>query len=214
MRPKPRRPRPRLALLLRRQPRLWWLLTCVTALAAGALVSTITADAERMRSAWGPTELVVVARRDVAPGVTLRAGDVELAPRPRAMVPDGALRRLPTGQVSAVALATGEVVLEQRLAPLGVRGLAATLPAGSRAVAIPIETGTAPPLAVGDHVDVLVALAPEAAGGGPPGFVVVADALVVAVGDTAVTIAVDAAAAPRVAVALGQGAVSLALVGA
>jgi hypothetical protein len=66
---------------------------------------------------------------------------------------------------------------------------------------------------VGDHVDVLVALAPEAAGGGPPGFVVAPRALVVALDEGAVTVAVDVAVAPRIAVALGQGAVTLALIG-
>jgi hypothetical protein len=81
-------------------------------------------------------------------------------------------------------------------------------------VAVPVEPGLAPPLLVGDRVDVMVALAPELAGDGPPGFVVAADALVVAVDDAAVTIAVRASAAPRIGVALGQGAVTLALLGA
>ena len=59
----------------------------------------------------------------------------------------------------------------------------------------------------------MVAVAPEAAGDGPPGFVVAPDALVVAVDEAAVTVAVSRAEAPRIAVALGQGAVTLALIG-
>ena len=213
MRTKPRRHRRHPVLALRRQPRLWWALTIATALAMGWVVSSIVAGAEEVRRSWGDTEPVVVAHHDIAAGAPVDDADVEVVARPRAVVPDGALDSLPAGQVASSPIAAGEVVVASRLAPLGLRGVAATLPPGTRAVAIPIEAGLAPPLAVGDRVDVLVALAPEAAGDGPPGFVVTADALVVAVGDAAVTVAVPAAAAPRVAVALGQGAVSLALVG-
>jgi hypothetical protein len=69
-------------------------------------------------------------------------------------------------------------------------------------------------LAVGDRVDVVVALAPEAAGGGPPGFALASDVLVVEVTEVAATVAVPRDVAPRLAVAFGQGAVTLALVGA
>lgn len=213
MRPKPRRRRIRPVLALRRQPRLWWLLTITLALGVGAAVSSFVADAERTRAAWGDTAPVVVARRAVPPGAPLDAGDVQLVDWPRALVPDGAVRDVPVGQVAAVAIGAGEVVTRARLAPLGLRGVAATLPEGSRAVAIPVEPGRAPPLEVGDRVDVLVALPLDAPGAGPPGFVVAAGALVVAVQDTAVTVAVRPEAAPRIAVALGSGAVTLALVG-
>ena len=213
MRPKPRRRRFHVGLALRRQPRLWWLLTIATALAVGWVVSSIVAEADRTRAAWGTTTVVAVATRDIAAGDPLRTADVELVDRPLAVVPDDALDHVPDGRVAATAIGAGEVVVAARLAPVGVTGLAATLPAGSRAIAIPVEVGLAPPLAVGDRVDVLVALAPEAAGAGPPGFVVAAGALVVSVDEGAVTVAVSAPAAPRVAVALGHGAVTLALVG-
>jgi hypothetical protein len=74
-----------------------------------------------------------------------------------------------------------------------------------------VEPGTTPPLAVGDRVDVLVALPAEAADGGPPGFALATDVVVVDVTEAAVTVAVPRAAAPRLAVAFGQGAVTLAL---
>ncbi|MGH9273478.1 MAG: Flp pilus assembly protein CpaB [Acidimicrobiales bacterium] len=213
MRPKPRRRRVHPVLALRRQPRLWWLLTVAVALAVGWLVSTIVAEAERARLAWGTTELVAVASRHLSPGTAIDGDDVELVERPRALVPTGALSDIPDGQVAAAAIEAGEVVVAARLAPMGLGVLAATLPEGTRAVAVPVEAGLAPPLLVGDRVDVMVALAPEAAGGDPPGFVVAADALVVAVDEAAVTVAVSRAAAPRIAVALGLGAVTLALIG-
>lgn len=201
-------------LALRRQPRLWWLLTAAVAVTVGWVVSSIVADAERTRAAWGATELVAVAVHDLAPGTALEPGDVELVAWPKALVPGDALHQLPVDQAVAASIEAGEVVVGARLAPLGLRGVAATLPEGSRAVAIPVEPGLAPPLEAGDRVDVMVALAVDDPGAGPPGFVVAADALVVAVADTAVTVAVRAPAAPRVAVALGQGAVTLALIGA
>lgn len=213
MRPKPRRHRFHPVLALRRQPQLWWLLTVAVALGVGWVVSSIVADAERTRLAWGTTELVAVTSRHLAAGTTIDGGDVELVARPRALVPEGAVAEVPDGQVVAVAMEAGEVVVRARLAPLGLGPLAATLAPGTRAVAVPVEAGLAPPLLVGDRVDVMVAVAPEAAGGGPPGFVVAADALVVAVDEAAVTVAVSRAEAPRIAVALGQGAVTLALVG-
>jgi pilus assembly protein CpaB len=213
MRPKPRRRRVRPVLALRRQPRLWWLLTVAVALAVGWVVSTIVAEAERTRLAWGTTDVVAVATRQLTAGSTIDGTDVELVERPAALVPDGALTVVPDGQVAAATIEAGEVVVAARLAPLGLGGLAATLPEGTRAVAVPVEASLAPPLLVGDRVDVMVAVAPEAAGDGPPGFVVAPDALVVAVDEGAVTVAVSRAAAPRIAVALGQGAVTLALIG-
>ena len=76
----------------------------------------------------------------------------------------------------------------------------------------PSSPAPRPPLTVGDQVDVLVALAPEAAGDGPPGFALGRRG--VAGGRRhrrrAVTVAVPADDAPRLAVALGQGAVTLA----
>lgn len=214
----PRRPgappsRPHLGLHLRRHPRLWWVVVLVCALAAGGITASLAQRAARAQAAWGHTAPVLVVRHDLAPGAPVRAGDVEVVERPVATVPGAALAALPEGAVTRTAVFAGEVLVRGRLAPGGLRGVAATLPAGTRAVAIPRDPATAPPLAVGDQVDVLVALPPEAAGDGPPGFAVAMGALVVAVEEAAITVAVDRAAAPRVAVALGQGAVTLALIG-
>ncbi len=222
MRPKPHRipnrsghrARLRPGLLLRREPRLWWVLVLSSALAAGWLMSSVVAGAERARLAWGRSTTVLVVEHDLDAGERLGALDVRAVRWPAALVPPGALLEVPAHAVARTALVAGEVVLTARLAPAGLRGVAAALPPGSRAIAIPTEPGTAPPLAVGDRVDVLVALAPEAAGDGPPGFSVATDALVVALDEAAVTIAVQREVAPRIAVALGQGAVTLALVGA
>lgn len=223
MRPTPRsrrsvgaRPRFRFrpGLLLRRQPRLWWAVMLSVALATGSVVSTLVAQADRTRLAWGTSELVLVAERDLAAGDELRPEDVALVRRPRSMIPASALAELPERATLRAVVLRGEVVVAERLAPSGLTGIAATLPPGTRAVAIPTEPGMAPPLKVGDRVDVLVALPAESAGDGPPGFAVAAGALVVAVNEAAVTVAVSRDNAPRIAVALGQGVVTLALIGA
>jgi hypothetical protein len=118
-------------------------------------------------------------------------------------------------------------VVAARLAPAGLVGAAALVPAGERAVAVPTGPAPTPPLVVGDRVDVLAVLpaapAPEAGdrprGVGAPGvsdpaFALVEQAAVVDVADGVVTVAVPEADAPRVAWALGHGSVVLALAGA
>lgn len=201
-------------LWLRRDPRLWWLAVGACALTVGLIVSTIVGAADRTRAAWGRSERVLVATHDLAPGDRIDRGDVTLVDRPTAMLPGRVLRRLPDRAIVRSTILAGEVVVAPRLTTGSLSAVAARLPPGTRAIAIPIELGSAPPLDTGDLVDVLVALPPELAAGRPPGFAVATDALVVALDDSAVTIAVPRATAPRIAVALGQGAVTLALVGA
>lgn len=201
-------------LLLRRHPRVWWLVVLAAALAAGWLASSAVTSAEQARAAWGATRRVVVVERARDAGDELRPGDLAVDERPAAMVPASALETLPDRAVLRAAVVAGEVLVAERIAPAGLSDVAARLPTDHRAVAIPTEPGYVPPLAVGDRVDVLVALPSEAAGGGPPGFVLAARVLVVGIDEATVTVAVPRDAAPRVAVALGQGAVTLALVGA
>lgn len=209
-----RRRRPHIGLILRRDPRVWWAVVLSVAVGLGGATASLVARADGVRREWGVTAQVLVARRHLAPGDLVRSRDVRLVARPVALIPSSALRSLPRGAVARAAMPAGEVIIAERLAPTGLRGVAALLPAGTRAVAIPTEPGATPPLAPGDRVEVIVALPPESAGSGPPGFTLVPDAIVVAVGDGTVTVAVPRSSAPRLAVALGLGAVTLALIGA
>lgn len=219
LRPKPRHPLPRPRssplLAIRRRPRLWWALVVTLALAVGLTVSAATGRAEAARRAWGDTVAVVVATEALQAGDPHDASRLAVEERPVAMVPESALTEVPTDRVAGAPILAGEVVVAERLAGAGLRGPAALLPSGSRAVAIPAERGLTPPLATGDRVDVVVALGGDEAqrGGAPPGFTLVESALVVDVADDAVTVAVPRADTARVAVALGGGAVTLALVG-
>jgi Flp pilus assembly protein CpaB len=220
--PRQRRPRARrhrgwppslrLGLQLRRHPLLWWVGASALALLTGGSVASVVESAESARAGWGVARAVVVVQRHLGPGARIGHGDLSLEERPTAAIPEGALEELPTGTLRADAY-PGEVLVAGRLAPAGLSPLAASLPAGTRAVSVPVEAGGAPALQVGDHVDVLVALAPEAAGEGPPGFALARHVAVAAVEEGSVTIAVDPDVAAKVAVALASGAVTLALVG-
>lgn len=214
MRRTPARRHPSVALALRRRPRLRTALVVAVGLASGAAVAATVQQADQARTAWGESTRVLVATRDLAAGEQVDGGNTRLVAHPGPLVPPGALTSLPEERRVTEPVYAGEVLRAERLGPAGLTRVAARLPPGTRAVAIPIEPGTAPPLVVGDRVDVLVALPPEAAGDGPPGFALATEVEVVDVTETAATIAVPRDVAPRLAVAFGQGAVTLALVGA
>jgi Flp pilus assembly protein CpaB len=145
----------------------------------------------------------VVARHDLEPGDALR--DVEVRLLPAALVPDGALER-PAGQVVTAWIAAGEIVVRERVTPDGLSATAARLPPGTRGVAVP--QGVAPlPVEVGDHVDLIATLDTTS-------VTVASGAIVIAVADDAVTVAVERVDAPRVAHAVNAAAVTLVLSGA
>jgi Flp pilus assembly protein CpaB len=128
---------------------------------------------------------------------------------PAAFVPEGSLgaTAAAVGRTVIVPLFRGGAVVASNLAPDGLQGLAALLPAGTRAVAVP--TGTASvPLRRGDRVDVLATFDPPAAGQDPT-FAVAEAALVVDVGPEAASVAVGPEEAKRVAFAVAGGTVTL-----
>jgi len=189
-------------------------------------------DAARQR--WTDTRVVAVARRDLPPGQVVEGDSVELREVASAAVAPAALDEVPVGSVVRYPVAAGEALVGSRLAPDGLTGIAALVPDGARAVALPVGPAARPPLQVGDRVDVLAVLAlevpltevePE-----PPvegteeeeedrdtaGSVVplVERAVVVDVTEEAVTVAVPAAMVSAVAQVVTQGAVVLTLTGA
>jgi Flp pilus assembly protein CpaB len=191
-------------------------------------VNGVLRSAEQTRDRWAETRSVVVARRDLAPGDVVDAGAVARREVPAAVVAEAATDLVPVGAVVRYPIAAGEPVVATRLAPDGLTGVAALVPDGHRAVAIPTTPAGTPPLHPGDHVDV-IALTPapttpeaeaatepeaEAPSSAVPAATLVDEALVVDVAETAVTIAVPAALSPTVAYAAAQGLVVLTLVGA
>jgi Flp pilus assembly protein CpaB len=124
----------------------------------------------------------------------------------------------PIGRVVAAPVDADEVISRRRLAPDGLRGLAALVPEGSVAVAVARDENT-PPLERGQRVEVLSAAGVDPvarpSANGAPGAVeatrVATGALVIDVGDDRVLLAIGREDAPGVAAAVLDGAVVLAL---
>ena len=191
-------------LALRRRPLAYWTVAVLGAALAAAVVGGLTARAEAAAARYGGLREVVVVVRPLAPGDEVSAADVRVERLPRAFVPDGALSEPPTGETVVAATYPGEALLADRLAGEGRHGVAALLPDGARAVAVPTGVG-ALSLRVGDSVDVLATALDGAT------RVVADEVTVVDVGDTTATVAVRAVDAPAVATALTQATVTLVL---
>ena len=116
--------------------------------------------AEAARQRWTDTRVVAVARRDLQPGDVVGDDAVRLREVAAASVAPAALDALPLGSVVRYPVVAGEAVVAARLAPDGLTGLAALVPAGQRAVALPVGPAARPPLRRGDRVDVLALVAP------------------------------------------------------
>jgi len=178
--------------------------------------------------------VVAVAARDLGPGDVVADDDLEWRAidddrGPNAVTRDDA----PVGRSVTAAIDAGEVVSRRRLAPGGLRGVAALVPTGSVAMAVERDERT-PALEAGQRVDVLTTAgvdptsAPagfpagdvdgdpdrdDGGGGGVRARRVAAGALVVDVAEDRVLVAVLDADAPAFAAALLDGAVVLALTG-
>jgi pilus assembly protein CpaB len=124
------------------------------------IASRVTANAKQ------PSAQVIVASRTLELGTLIRESDLRTGDWPGTL-PHGALLRKEdvVGRGVMAAIYDGEPVLESRLAPKGAgAGLAATIPAGMRAVAVRVNevVGVAGFVVPGMRVDVLIA-------GNPPG---------------------------------------------
>ncbi len=111
-----------------------------------------------------PLANVVVAREPIAAGTRIQATMLEVKRLPVSAVGDTAIDRseLATGKIARLPLEAGEQVLASRLVGAAVEvgsGLAFSVPAGMRAISIPLtEVAGAGGLVVpGDRVDVLLA---------------------------------------------------------
>lgn len=157
-------------------------------------------------AAWHPDPAsdprdVLVAIRDLGPGISLSADDVALSRRPAATVPDGAVTAVDAvvGATLAGPLRRGEVITDARV--LGPRQ--AELSAGPDSRTVPLHLAEAAVLDVirpGDVVDVLGA--PSADSQATPRLVA-RDAVVVLISpgteDRVVLLALPAAAANALA---------------
>ena len=124
------------------------------------IASRVTANAKQ------PTTQVIVAARTMELGTLIRDSDLKLGDWPGTLPKGSVLRKEDVvGRGVMAAIYEGEPVLENRLAPKGAgAGLAATIPAGMRAVAVRVNevVGVAGFVVPGMRVDILIS-------GTPPG---------------------------------------------
>ena len=197
------RGRPRLA----RSPFVFWLGVAGLAFLTASVVAGALGEARSLAARYGPLRAVVVAARAVEPGVELAAADLAVRQVPDGFVPPGAAAAVDAvaGRTTVVRLLEGVPVLPGHLAPGGLSGVAALLPAGTRAVTVPAGESTSPRLSRGDVVDVLATLDDQ------PVLAVAIEAPVVDVGQESVTVAVRPEEARSVAFAVANGTVTVAL---
>lgn len=124
----------------------------LAALLVGSIVAQSSADADRVRAAWGATRRVVVAARRLPAGGLVSGSDVRWMVLPAAGVPDDALAEPPVGRRTTSEVAAGEVLTAPRLARRGGGAVAASTPAGRVAVAVEVPPSGAP-VVTGDVVD-------------------------------------------------------------
>jgi Flp pilus assembly protein CpaB len=192
---------------------LYWVIAIALAAVSANAIASALADAEAARAAWGDRQSVLVARHRLDFGAVIRADDVGVESWPAAVLPSGgaAVADDAVGRMVVEVVEPGEVVLRAHLAPDGLHGVAALVPLGWRALAVPVDPA-ALPLSVGDRVDLVAAVnGTDENATTAPSFVLSAKALVVAVGEQSVTVAVPADDAPRVALAIATGSVVPAL---
>ena len=214
--------------MLKRSPRALglWLGAATLAVATGAIVAGDLATLHRRAQEFGPERRVVVARRDLALGSTVTAGDlttrrVHSSQIPRDVLDDPALA---LGRTVRVPVVRDAYVAGANLAPSRRSGLDGVLPEGTRAMRVVVEDGLRPP--PGSSVDVYATFASDQLGTGAvsrdPATVVAAGVPVLATdGNGAaagatrtigVTLLVDESDAAAIAFAVTHGRVVLALV--
>lgn len=195
--------------------RAYWTIAIATAVATGTIAAGVVDEGERRAAAWGPSRPVAVASHDLAAGATVQAGDVTVEVRPVGGLPDGTVAGGTElgGRVVVDRIVAGEPIVASRLAPSGMQGAAALVPAGDAAVLVPATTHP-PRLAVGNHVDLVGGVRAGVDESGRGGGVLARDATVVDVPDDgSVLVAVPREQAAAVASAVLDGSIVIALVG-
>lgn len=183
----------------------------VLAVVCGLLVTRTLSSAQVTASRFGELVDVWIADDEIEVGRSV-GGRASLQRWPRAFVPAGAVTEDPSSRTALAPVAAGEVLVASRLSGAGREGVASLVPDGWRAIAIPM-TDAALPVRAGQRVELLGSF-PSGDGLISPAVVLSADGLVVDVGDDdAITVAVPAARATKVAAALSTGLVTVTLVG-
>lgn len=163
--------------------------------------------ARRAVERWGHTVDVVVVVEAAAAGDQAGAFELAVRPMPTAAIPDDALREVPGDEERIVVpLHPGEVLAARHVASMRADRL--SVPAGTRAIGIPVDAAT-PLVHVGDLVDVILVADPFEPEG--RSIAVRPAAVVVDTNDETITLAVAHGVVAEVLTARSVGRVSLAV---
>ena len=124
---------------LARSPLAYWAAVVALAALTAFTVAGQVKRAEAQAARYGNLRPVVVTTRAVELGSVVRAADVVVRAIPASFLPDGAMAATGevVGRTVVVPLISGAAVAAGHLAPDGLEGVAALLPTGSRAIAVP-----------------------------------------------------------------------------
>ena len=142
----------------RKLPRSSFLLLCVSvacALAAAVVMQAYARRLDAVRPDGGPPVAVVAATTHLARGAVLTETALEMVTLPSRFAPPGALRDLAraAGRIAVADIAAGEIVTDLRLAGARSGPTASVVPAGMRAVEVPVASAVG--VRPGDLVDVI-----------------------------------------------------------
>jgi len=215
--------------MLKRSPRALglWVGAAALAVTTGAIVAGDLAALHRRAQQLGPERRVVVARRDLALGTTVTAGDVSARHVYASQVPRNVLDdpALALGRIVRVPVIQDGYIAAANLARSRRSGLDGVLPEGTRAMRVVIEDGLRP--RPGSSVDVYATFSHDELGTGAisnardPATVVASGVAVLATDGAGaatasrtvgVTLLVDEADASTIAYAAAHGRIVLALV--
>jgi pilus assembly protein CpaB len=144
--------------LRRKLPRSSFILLAVSvacALAAGLVMQAYAHRLDVTRPDGGPPIEVVAAATPIGRGSVLTETVLEMVTVPSRFAPPGALRDVAraAGRIAVAPVAAGEIVTDLRLAGARSGPTAAVVPAGMRAVGVPVASSVG--VKPGDLVDVI-----------------------------------------------------------
>lgn len=183
----------RVVSLLERERRAQLIVVLAVSLVIAAVVAESVMSTRRARERWTSNVTVVVLTSSVRAGERLTVNNTTIVSVPRALLADDALRTLPPGTHTRIALSANTALTASVTVPAPE---AVVIPAGWRVVALPTDVAT-PVVHSGDRVDLIVGN-------------VVASVNSVVVSLSPLTVAVPSTLAPTIASAARLGEVSVA----
>ena len=183
-----------------RRPATYWVVAAALAVITAVGVNQLTAEARRLRAAYGATVDVTVVVEATGVGTPLRSVTA-LRPVPTGLVPDQAVTDLADDATAAVPLTAGTIVTRPHVAADAAIG------ADEAALAFPVGPAT-PPLAVGSSVTIVAASDPFA-----PSPTALIGGRVVDIGADQVLVAVHRTDLEAASSAITSGTATLALAG-